>query len=40
VRRRPSFYPGFIEWIPRQLVEEMHENGVRSWPDIRALLGI
>jgi len=40
VRRRPSFYSGFIEWIPRQLVEEMHENGVRSWPDIRALLGI
>jgi len=40
VRCRSSFYSGFIEWMPKQLVEEMHENGVRSWPDIRMLLGI
>ncbi len=40
VRRRPSFYPGFIEWMPKQLLDEMHENGDRSFPDVRALLGI
>ena len=40
VRRRPAFHPGFIEWMPRQLVEEMHENGTRSWPEIRGILGI
>jgi glutathione S-transferase len=40
VRRRPAFYPAFIEWMPRDLVDEMHKNGLRSWPDIRALLGI
>jgi glutathione S-transferase len=40
VRRRPAFYSGFIEWMPQQLVEEMRENGVRSWPDIKALLGL
>jgi glutathione S-transferase len=40
VRRRSSFHSGFIEWMPKQLAEEMRENGVRSWPDIRALLGL
>ena len=40
VLRRPAFHPAFVEWMPGQLVEEMRENGNRSWPDIRALLGI
>jgi glutathione S-transferase len=40
VRARPTFYSGFIEWMPTTLVEEMRANGVRSWPDIKALLGI
>lgn len=40
VRGRPSFYPGFIEWMPGPLLEEMHANGARSWPEIQTLLGI
>jgi glutathione S-transferase len=40
VHRRPSFYSGFIEWMPKALADEMHANGVRSWPDIKTLLRI
>jgi ganglioside-induced differentiation-associated protein 1 len=40
VRQRPGFPSGFIEWMPRPLAEEMHANGVRSWPEIKSLLGI
>lgn len=38
VRRRPSFHPGFIEWMPKELADEMYANGARSWTDIEALL--
>ena len=40
VRSRPGFHSGFIEWMPPELAEEMRDNGRRSWPDIRALLGV
>ena len=40
VRARPTFHPGFIEWMPPDLAEEMRANGERSWPDIRAILGV
>lgn len=40
VRARPSFHSGFIEWMPPELAEEMRDNGRRSWPDIRTLLGV
>ena len=40
IQARPSFHAGFIEWMPSQLSEEMRANGVRSWPEIKALLGL
>jgi glutathione S-transferase len=40
VQARSSFHAGFIEWMPPELSEEMMANGKRSWPEIRALLGI
>jgi glutathione S-transferase len=40
VRRRPAFHPGFEQWMPAELTEEMRDNGVRSWPDIKALLRV
>lgn len=40
VQSRPTFYPGFIEWMPSELSEEMATNGVRSWTEISALLGV
>jgi len=40
VRRRPTFHPAFIQWLPHQLAAEMLDNGARSWPAIRALLSI
>lgn len=40
VRERPSFYSGFIEWMPDELAAEMRTNGERSWPEIQVLLDI
>ena len=40
VRQRAGFYSGFVEWMPRELADEMHANGERSWPEVRTLLGI
>lgn len=40
VRARPAFHPGFIAWMPQHLSQEMRDNGVRSWPEIRDLLGV
>jgi glutathione S-transferase len=38
VRERPGFDPAFLQWMPVDLASEMHENGSRSWNDIRSLL--
>jgi glutathione S-transferase len=40
VRERPSSHSGFIEWMPADLTEEMLRNGRKSWPDIKAIVGI
>lgn len=40
IRSRPSFHPAFVQWLPADLADEMRANGVRSWPDIKALLGL
>lgn len=38
VRRRPAFHQAFVRWMPEDLSREMHENGTKSWGEIRALL--
>lgn len=40
VRARPTFRPALVDWVPKELADEMHSNGERSWPAIRALLGV
>jgi glutathione S-transferase len=40
VRHRPTFHPAFVEWLPRELADEMRENGERSWPAVAELLEI
>jgi len=40
VRRRPEFEAAFIRWMPEDLAREMRTNGERSWPAVRALLGV
>jgi len=40
IQSRSSFHSGFTEWMPAALSEEMYANGVRSWPEIKALLGV
>jgi glutathione S-transferase len=40
VRNRPAFHPAFVEWMPKDLANEMRENGKRSWPEIRVLLSL
>jgi glutathione S-transferase len=38
IRRRPTFEPAFVAWMPAALSAEMRANGTRSWPDIATLL--
>ena len=40
VRARPTFEPAFVAWMPAALAAEMRANGVKSWPEIGALLAI
>lgn len=40
VRGRPTFHPAFVAWMPAALSEEMRTNGVRSWPEIKAIVGL
>jgi glutathione S-transferase len=40
VSARPTFGPGFVDWLPTELANEMHANGERSWPAVRALLDV
>jgi ganglioside-induced differentiation-associated protein 1 len=40
VKKRPTFTPALLDWMPAELSREMYENGQRSWPDIKALLKI
>jgi len=40
VRARPTFRPAFVDWLPAELAHEMRANGERSWPAIRAMLGV
>ncbi len=40
VRERPTFHPAFVAWIPAELTDEMRENGRKSWPEIRRILGL
>jgi ganglioside-induced differentiation-associated protein 1 len=38
VRQRPGFHPAFVHWMPMELAAEMHDNGSKSWDEIRRLL--
>jgi ganglioside-induced differentiation-associated protein 1 len=38
IRARPAFEPAFVAWVPAALSAEMRANGVKSWPDVAALL--
>jgi ganglioside-induced differentiation-associated protein 1 len=40
IRARPTFRPAFLDWLPSELEAEMRANGERSWPAVRALLGV
>jgi glutathione S-transferase len=38
LKRRPTFAPAFVDWMPTDLLDEMRVNGARSWPEINALV--
>jgi glutathione S-transferase len=40
LRARPTFRPAFVDWLPIVLADEMRANGERSWPAVRAMLGV
>ena len=40
LRARSSFVSALGEWTPTQLVAEMRENGIKSWPAIARIVGL
>lgn len=38
IKKRPSFDPAFIKWMPEELRLEMYSNGQESWPEIEKLV--
>jgi len=38
IKKRPSFEPAFIKWMPEELILEMYSNGQESWPEIVKLV--
>jgi ganglioside-induced differentiation-associated protein 1 len=40
VRSRPTFKGALLDWMPAELTTEMYENGVKSWPEVKAALGV
>jgi glutathione S-transferase len=40
IRRRPTFEPAFVAWVPAALSAEMRTNGAKSWPEIATLLDL
>lgn len=40
VKQRPAFKPALVDWMPAALAAEMHENGQKSWPQIRAVFAL
>ncbi len=40
LRARPAFAPALLDWMPAALAAEMRANGERSWPQVKALLGV
>ena len=40
ISERSTFTSAITDWIPVELGEEMRANGERSWPEIRAILGL
>ncbi len=39
IKERSTFKAAFIDWMPADLMEEMHTNGQKSWPEIKAIIG-
>lgn len=40
IKERPTFKPALLDWVPRELSDEMRENGQKSWPEIVRLLAL
>jgi len=40
VEALPNFKKCFIDWVPEHLTNDLHENGVKSWPEVAEILEI
>jgi glutathione S-transferase len=40
VKARPAFFEAFEKWMPAELAAEMHANGLKTWPEIEAMLDL
>jgi len=36
----PNFKTCFIDWVPDHLTNDLRENGIKSWPEVAAILNI
>lgn len=40
IRARPAFAPALLDWMPSDLMAEMHDNGQRSWSEVKAMIAM
>jgi glutathione S-transferase len=40
IKKRPSFKPALVDWLPDDLAEDMRTFGFESWPEFAKLLEI
>ena len=40
IEAREHFKPCFIDWVPEDLTNDLRENGIKSWPEVAAILEI
>lgn len=39
-KERPSFRPALWKWMPDELIDDLKNNGIRSWPEVAEILEI
>ena len=36
----PNFQKCLIDWVPEHLSSDLRDNGIKSWPEVAAILAI
>ena len=40
IKKRPTFAPSFLDWMPDHLTADLKNNGAKSWPEVAKILEI